>query len=215
MKAPLIAVISVGIAAAAPTVAVSADPAPDRPRAGGGIQAGETNRVAPIETRPRQPIGPASLKRQTRQSIRHKRLVRRFLRLRNHANRLIAKRDRRKPRLVRRAVQTGWSNDALARSIRRLRKRVGRIREDLRDRRAGLTPAVRAILRRIAACESKGNPRAIGGGGAYRGKYQFSYSAWRSVGGRGDPAAASSREQDRRAALLLKRSGTSPWPVCG
>jgi hypothetical protein len=70
-------------------------------------------------------------------------------------------------------------------------------------------------LNRIAGCESHGNPRAIGGGGAYRGKYQFSYSTWASVGGKGDPARASEREQDLRAAMLLKRSGSSPWPVCG
>ena len=74
---------------------------------------------------------------------------------------------------------------------------------------------MRAILERIAACESRGNPRAIGGGGAFRGKYQFTYGTWGAVGGKGDPAAAPEAEQDRRAALLLKRSGTSPWPVCG
>src|SRR5205823_3848463 len=70
-------------------------------------------------------------------------------------------------------------------------------------------------LEAIAACESGGNPAAIGGGGAYRGKYQFDYGTWASVGGSGDPAAAPEAEQDRRAAILLARSGTSPWPVCG
>jgi hypothetical protein len=70
-------------------------------------------------------------------------------------------------------------------------------------------------LQAIAACESGGNPRAIGGGGAYRGKYQFDYGTWASVGGHGDPAAAPESEQDARAAMLLQRSGTSPWPVCG
>jgi hypothetical protein len=70
-------------------------------------------------------------------------------------------------------------------------------------------------LEAIAACESGGNPAAIGGGGAYRGKYQFDYGTWASVGGSGDPAAAPEAEQDKRAALLLARSGTSPWPVCG
>jgi hypothetical protein len=70
----------------------------------------------------------------------------------------------------------------------------------------------------IAACESGGNPGAIGGGGAYRGKYQFSYSTWASVGGSGDPAAASEAEQDRRAAILYSpdsQAGASPWPTCG
>jgi hypothetical protein len=70
-------------------------------------------------------------------------------------------------------------------------------------------------LEAIAACESGGNPSAIGGGGAYRGKYQFDYGTWASVGGTGDPAAAPESEQDARAAMLLARSGTSPWPVCG
>jgi Transglycosylase-like domain len=70
-------------------------------------------------------------------------------------------------------------------------------------------------LEAIAACESGGNPSAIGGGGAYRGKYQFDYGTWASVGGSGDPAAAPESEQDARAAMLLARSGTSPWPVCG
>ena len=70
-------------------------------------------------------------------------------------------------------------------------------------------------LEAIAACESGGNPAAIGGGGAYRGKYQFDYGTWASVGGTGDPAAAPEAEQDRRAQMLLDRSGTSPWPVCG
>jgi hypothetical protein len=70
-------------------------------------------------------------------------------------------------------------------------------------------------LQAIAACESGGNPSAVGGGGAFRGKYQFDYGTWQSVGGSGDPAAAPEAEQDRRAAMLLARSGSSPWPVCG
>jgi hypothetical protein len=83
--------------------------------------------------------------------------------------------------------------------------------------RAAAAPAASASpqLEAIAACESGGNPSAIGGGGAYRGKYQFDYGTWASVGGTGDPAAAPEAEQDRRAAILLQRSGTSPWPVCG
>ena len=70
-------------------------------------------------------------------------------------------------------------------------------------------------LQSIAACESGGNPRAVGGGGAYRGKYQFDRQTWASVGGSGDPAAASEAEQDRRAAMLYARAGSAPWPVCG
>lgn len=70
-------------------------------------------------------------------------------------------------------------------------------------------------LRAIAECESGGDPRAVDPSGTYRGKYQFDYGTWGSVHGHGDPAAAAEAEQDYRAALLLDRSGSSPWPVCG
>ena len=70
-------------------------------------------------------------------------------------------------------------------------------------------------LQAIAACESGGNASAVGGGGAYRGKYQFDSATWASVGGSGDPAAAPEAEQDRRAAMLYARAGASSWPVCG
>jgi hypothetical protein len=84
-------------------------------------------------------------------------------------------------------------------------------------KRAAAAPAASASpqLQAIAACESGGNPSAIGGGGAFRGKYQFDYATWASVGGTGDPAAAPESEQDARAAMLLQRSGTAPWPICG
>ena len=70
-------------------------------------------------------------------------------------------------------------------------------------------------LEAIAACESGGDPTAIGGGGLYRGKYQFTYATWATVGGTGDPAAAPEAEQDARAAALLARDGAGHWPVCG
>jgi len=90
-----------------------------------------------------------------------------------------------------------------------------KLRAKARKRAAARRSVASPQLRAIAACESGGNPAAIGGGGAYRGKYQFDYGTWASVGGSGDPAAAPEAEQDRRAAILLARSGTSPWPVCG
>jgi hypothetical protein len=71
-----------------------------------------------------------------------------------------------------------------------------------------------ATLAKIAACESGGDPTAVSADGRYRGKYQFSRSTWRSMGGTGDPAAAPEAEQDRRAAALLAAQGTTPWPVC-
>jgi hypothetical protein len=84
----------------------------------------------------------------------------------------------------------------------------------------GTAPAAQAgstnpTLEAIAACESGGDATAVGGGGLYRGKYQFSYETWQSVGGTGDPAAAPEAEQDRRAAMLLARDGAGHWPACG
>jgi hypothetical protein len=72
-----------------------------------------------------------------------------------------------------------------------------------------------STLDSIAACESGGDPQAVSADGSYRGKYQFDYGTWASVGGHGDPAQAPEKEQDYRAALLLSHSGSSPWPVCG
>jgi hypothetical protein len=74
--------------------------------------------------------------------------------------------------------------------------------------------AVPAHLQAIAQCESGGDPTAIGGGGLYRGKYQFSVATWQAVGGKGDPAAAPEAEQDRRAIVLYNTSGPGQWPVC-
>jgi soluble lytic murein transglycosylase-like protein len=70
-------------------------------------------------------------------------------------------------------------------------------------------------LEAIASCESGGNPTAVSSDGSYRGKYQFDFGTWESVGGSGDPAAAPESEQDYRAALLYAQTGSSPWPVCG
>ncbi len=107
---------------------------------------------------------------------------------------------------------------------RRLRARTRDLRGDIRRLRAKLERkqhggapdvSIPPQLAAIARCESGGNPRAISAGGTYRGKYQFSFSTWASVGGKGDPAAASETEQDRRAAILYRVGGPGHWPVCG
>ena len=67
----------------------------------------------------------------------------------------------------------------------------------------------------LAQCESGNNPRAIGGGGQYRGLYQFMLSTWRGVGGRGDPIDATRSEQTYRAKVLYMRRGSAPWGYCG
>ena len=67
----------------------------------------------------------------------------------------------------------------------------------------------------LAACESGGRPDAVSASGTYRGMYQFSQQTWNSVGGVGDPAAASADEQTYRAQLLYQRSGAGQWPHCG
>lgn len=72
-----------------------------------------------------------------------------------------------------------------------------------------------STLEAIASCESGGDPTAVSSDGTYRGLYQFDYGTWESMGGTGDPAAASVAEQNYRAALLYASSGSSPWPVCG
>jgi Transglycosylase-like domain len=95
-------------------------------------------------------------------------------------------------------------------------ERRAELRRQRREAFASL-PAGVAIgtLEAIAACESGGDPTIVSADGSYRGKYQFDYGTWESVGGSGDPAAAPEAEQDYRAALLYAQSGSSPWPVCG
>lgn len=72
------------------------------------------------------------------------------------------------------------------------------------------SPALAAIRQ----CESGGNYSTNTGNGYY-GAYQFTLSTWQSVGGTGNPAAASPAEQDRRAAILYRTAGAGQWPVCG
>jgi peptidoglycan hydrolase-like protein with peptidoglycan-binding domain len=116
-------------------------------------------------------------------------------------------------KLTKRAVKRfqrrrGLKADGIAgpRTLRALGMRV----------RASSSRSVRlpAVLKRIAQCESGGNPRAVSPDGRYRGKYQFDRPTWRAWGGKGDPAKASERTQDRIALKLYRARGTAPWPNC-
>jgi Transglycosylase-like domain len=115
------------------------------------------------------------------------------------------------------------------RAPHRLRVQVAGLRRELRHAKAeaaaaratgtatgssGAASSASPALEAIAACESGGNPAANTGNGFY-GKYQFTQSTWASVGGTGNPAAASEAEQDMRAAMLYAQQGSAPWPVCG
>jgi hypothetical protein len=66
-------------------------------------------------------------------------------------------------------------------------------------------------------CESGGDPDAIGGGGIYRGAFQFMKATWKaspkSPGG--DPIAYPYKTQAVVAVALKKRDGAGHWPVCG
>ncbi|MEZ5321370.1 MAG: transglycosylase family protein [Microthrixaceae bacterium] len=79
-----------------------------------------------------------------------------------------------------------------------------------------------AQLRRLAACESGGNPRAVSASGAYRGLYQFDQRTWNGVARSVlpeyvgvSPSAAPAAVQDAMARALYTSRGRSPWPVCG
>jgi hypothetical protein len=128
---------------------------------------------------------------------------------------------------------TGFYGPLTKRAVRRFQRKVGLTADGVAGPRtlsalgiAGVAPRTRtrspgsrsgrlwALLRRIAMCESGGNPRAIGGGGRYRGKYQFTRATWRAFGGRGDPAKAPEAVQDRIAMKVLRTVGRRAWPHC-
>ncbi len=92
---------------------------------------------------------------------------------------------------------------------RRLSREIRRLKAQTH-----VADAVRGTLTKIAACESGGDYKSNTGNGFY-GAYQFDQGTWASVGGSGVASDAPPAEQDMRAAMLLARSGSSPWPVCG
>jgi Transglycosylase-like domain len=110
----------------------------------------------------------------------------------------------------------GASPKALRTELRKSRRELTRAKRVAAQApaSAGGTTTAAPHLQAIAACESGGNYSTNTGNGFY-GAYQFTQSTWESVGGTGNPAAASPAEQDKRAAMLYAQQGSSPWPVCG
>ncbi len=108
---------------------------------------------------------------------------------------------------------SGASPGELRADIRQSRRELARAKKRAAAPNGANTTAA-PHLEAIAACESGGDPGTDTGNGFY-GKYQFTMSTWASVGGSGNPAAASEAEQDKRAAMLYAQQGASPWPVCG
>jgi hypothetical protein len=70
---------------------------------------------------------------------------------------------------------------------------------------------------KTSKCESGRDPKAIGGGGKYRGAFQFMKSTWRhspkSPGG--DPIDYGYKTQAVVAVALKHRDGAGHWPNCG
>jgi hypothetical protein len=185
-------------AAAAPSPAIAADPAPP---------AGTAPLAAPLAGPATTAAIHASVMRQL--VDRHVFMKRRHVRLQGDHLSREARHDLR-------ARLHDLSPAKLRARTRGLRHDIRALRKRLVGRHGGAPDVpIPGALMSIARCESHGDPRAVSASGMYRGKYQFSFATWRAVGGRGDPARASETEQDRRAAMLYRRYGAGQWPVCG
>ena len=132
-------------------------------------------------------------------------------RLRLHADGIYGPATKRAVKRYQRRV--GLTADGIAGPMT-LRKLGIRVRASEVSSRRRSRVRVPAKLRRIARCESGGNPRAVSRDGRYRGKYQFDMATWRSLGGRGDPARAPESVQDRMAIKLYRQRGSAPWGAC-
>jgi hypothetical protein len=195
MRLRTLGAVCASCAAAAPSPAIAADPAPP---------SGAPTLTAPLAAA--TAADPAVMRRMV---ARHVWMKRRHVRLQGDH---LSGKERRVLRAHLRNLTPAHlraRTRALRHDIRALRKRLARRHGGAPD-----VPIPRALAA-IAQCESHGNPRAISANGSYRGKYQFSFATWRAVGGTGDPARASETEQDRRAAMLYRRYGPGQWPVCG
>lgn len=105
-------------------------------------------------------------------------------------------------------ADTGESGDTASQNIKS--RKYARIWD-------GISAKDKRWANRTAACESGRDPDAIGGGGRYRGAFQFMKATWRtspkSPGG--DPIAYDYRTQAVVAVMLKRRDGAGHWPVCG
>jgi resuscitation-promoting factor RpfB len=88
-------------------------------------------------------------------------------------------------------------------------------RSETRKSSGSTSVSMSAAWRKVAQCESGGNPRAVNPSGKYHGLFQFDRQTWRSVGGTGLASQASAAEQLMRAKKLYSQRGASPWPECG
>ena len=71
--------------------------------------------------------------------------------------------------------------------------------------------------RSTAKCESGRDAKAIGGGGIYRGAFQFLKSTWKAApkSPGGDPIRYAYKTQAVVAVALKNRDSAAHWPVCG
>jgi hypothetical protein len=81
----------------------------------------------------------------------------------------------------------------------------------------GYNQRTKRWARRTSECESGGDPDAIGGGGDYRGAFQFTRPTWRNApkSPGGDPIRYRWKTQAVVAVSLKRRDGANHWPVCG
>jgi soluble lytic murein transglycosylase-like protein len=197
MRLRTLGAVCASCAAAAPSPALAADAAPPPSAA----------LTAPLVDPATAPAVHAAVMR---------RLINRHVETKRRHVRLLGERLPRSERRDLRARLSTLSPARLRARTQALRREIRSLRKRLTHRYGGAPDIpIPEALAAIAQCESHGNPRAVSASGTYRGKYQFSFHTWGTVGGEGDPAQASETEQDRRAAMLYRRDGLGQWPVCG
>ena len=198
MRLRTLGAVCASCAAAAPSPASAADPTP---------APGTAPLTAPLAA----PAAASAI-----HTTVMRRLVNRHVFMKRRYARLLGERFSLKERQALRDRMFRLPPASVRRRTSALRGDIRSLRKRLANRYGGAPDVpIPGHLKAIAWCESRGNPRAISASGMYRGKYQFSFATWRTVGGTGDPAQASETEQDRRAAMLYRRDGPGQWPVCG